>query len=344
MTLLAVSGVSKRYGATLALDRIRLEAPAGSRVAVIGPSGSGKTTLLRLIAGFEAPDEGEVHLDGEMLAKGPAIVPPHLRRVGYVAQDGALFPHLDVAGNLGFGLPAQERHREDRLRALIELVELDAAMLTRRPHELSGGQQQRVALARAMARRPAVMLLDEPFSALDAGLRDSVRQSVMRVLTQAGITAVLVTHDQTEALSFADKLAVLRGGRLVQAGPPQEVYWRPADRETALFLGDATLIEAEFRDGMADCALGALPLAAEPAASRGTLMLRPEQIVLSDAPVGRPARVREAIFRGAQCSVRIALGDDGSGSALAARVSSLDLPAVGDRVFVSVRGPAFPLR
>jgi iron(III) transport system ATP-binding protein len=343
MTQLTIAGVSKHYGPTRALDGVDLVVPAGTRVAIVGPSGSGKTTLLRVIAGFEAPDSGQVTLDGQRLADGPAIAPAHLRRVGYVAQDGALFPHLDVAGNIGFGLPADEPGRPERLRELIALVELDEAMLARKPHELSGGQQQRVALARAMARKPAVMLLDEPFSALDAGLRETVRESVGRVLGQAGIAAVLVTHDQTEALSFAQQLAVMREGRLVQSGLPQDLYWRPRDAETALFLGEAALFEAQIGDGSISCALGTLPAVTGGRRGRGLAMLRPEQLLVSAEPGGLPARVAEVSFRGSQGSVLLALDGNGAAPRVMAHVSSLDLPAIGARVHVTVRGAAFLL-
>ncbi len=189
-----------------ALDNIDLTVAAGSRTAVVGPSGSGKTTLLRIIAGFEIPDAGQVMLEGETLADGPAIVPAHRRGMGIVSQDGALFPHLSVADNIGFGMERGQVDRAEQINALIDMVELDRGMLDRRPHQLSGGQQQRVALARALGRKPRLMLLDEPFSALDTGLRENMRKAVARVLQNAGITTILVTHDQAEALSFADQV------------------------------------------------------------------------------------------------------------------------------------------
>lgn len=344
MTQLVVSDVSKRYGATVALDRVSLSVEAGSRVAVVGPSGSGKTTLLRIIAGFEAPDAGRVTLDGQVLADGPAIAPAHRRRVGYVAQDGALFPHLDVAGNLGFGLPRNAPDRADRLRELMEMVELDPAMLTRRPDELSGGQQQRVALARALARKPALMLLDEPFSALDTGLRETVRQAVGRVLSRAGITSILVTHDQAEALSFADQLAVMRDGRLVQSGRPDELYWRPHDSRTALFLGEGTLIEAEIGDGFVASPLGRLPAPTSGRRGCGTVLLRPEQIVLGPSRSEGPnAIVQSVSFGGSRCFAQLRLAAGETELLLTAQVESIRLPAVGAAVSVEVRGDAWLL-
>jgi iron(III) transport system ATP-binding protein len=346
MSILSIEGVSKRYGETAALDGVSLSVPAGSRTAIVGPSGSGKTTLLRIIAGFEAPDAGRVTLDGTVLANGPAIAAAHKRGVGYVPQDGALFPHLGVAENIGFGLPKAEPDRAARIAELAALVELDQAMLVRKPHELSGGQQQRVALARALARKPALMLLDEPFSALDTGLRESVRHAVARVLEQAGVTAILVTHDQAEALSFADQLAVMRRGRLVQVDTPSGLYWRPVDRDTALFLGDATVLDAEIGDGFADCALGRV--AAETGTRRGPgqIMLRPEQIQLSVVPVAearaRHGLVEEVEFSGALCAIVVAVTGSPAEAPKRVRVrsSGLELPEVGASVRLVVRGQA----
>jgi len=343
MTQLVISDVSKRYGATTALERVSLAVEPGSRVAIVGPSGSGKTTLLRVVAGFEAPEAGTVQVDGQVLADGPAIAPAHRRRIGYVAQDGALFPHIDVAGNLGFGLLRTAPDRAQRLRELMELVELDPTMLTRKPHELSGGQQQRVALARALARKPALMLLDEPFSALDTGLRESVRQAVARVLGKAGITTILVTHDQGEALSFADQLAVMRQGRLVQTGRPYELYWRPVDIETALFLGNAVLFEASIEAVGVSCALGRLAAETGGRRGRGTIMLRPEQFRLSPVGPGPQAVIEDIDFRGGQCAVALRMNHDAAETRFTAHVSSIEPPQIGSTVYVSVNGAAFLL-
>jgi len=340
MTLLTIKDISKRYGPVQALDGIDIEVPAGSRTAVVGPSGSGKTTLLRLIAGFEAPDRGSIVLDDETLADGPSIVPPHRRGIGIVSQDGALFPHLSVAENIGFGIERGADDREKRISSLIDMVELDRAMLSRRPHQLSGGQQQRVALARALARKPRLMLLDEPFSALDTGLRENMRKAVARVLRTAGITAILVTHDQGEALSFADQVAVLRDGRLVQAGTPEALYRFPRDRDTATFLGDAILLPADLGDGFADCALGRVET--DVAARRGPaeIMLRPEQLRLA-AIRGKAAacsgKVADVEFGGAVCTVTLSLV---GGAPLVIKSSSLDLPEIGSTVAITVLGKA----
>ncbi|RDJ09673.1 ABC transporter ATP-binding protein [Rhizobium grahamii] len=343
MTLLTIDRISKRYGHVQALQDISLDVAAGSRTAVVGPSGSGKTTLLRIIAGFEQPDDGRLTLDGEVLADGPVAVPAHKRGIGIVSQDGALFPHLSVADNIGFGFERGAPDRERRIIDLLDMVELDRNMLTRRPHQLSGGQQQRVALARALGRKPRLMLLDEPFSALDTGLRENMRKAVARVLQSAGITAILVTHDQAEALSFADQVAVLREGKLVQAGSPQSVYLQPLDRETALFLGDAVMLPAIVRDGFADCALGRV---AVDGAHKGKveIMLRPEQIrvVPDESAQTYRGRVVEVEFGGATCTVAVSL----EGVALPPimiKTSSVALPERGDHVRLDIAGKAHVL-
>lgn len=345
MTFLAIKNISKRYGPVHALEGIDLTVAAGSRTAIVGPSGSGKTTLLRIIAGFEVPDEGQVTLEGQTLAEGPAIVPAHRRGIGIVSQDGALFPHLSVAENIGFGMERGQSDRAEQINALLDIVELDRGMLARRPHQLSGGQQQRVALARALGRKPRLMLLDEPFSALDTGLRENMRKAVARVLQKAGITTVLVTHDQGEALSFADQVAVLRQGRLVQAGTPQSLYLSPCDRETATFLGDAILLPAELSDGFADCALGRIETGANGRSGRGEIMLRPEQVRFSAVADAEPAslcagNVLDVEFGGAVCTVTLALAEASGLAPLTVKSSSVELPDVGATVHVSVIGKA----
>lgn len=340
MTLLTIDAISKRYGPVQALKDISLEVQAGSRTAVVGPSGSGKTTLLRIIAGFEQPDVGRVTLDGEVLADGPVCVPAHKRGIGIVSQDGALFPHLSVAENIGFGFERGAPDREKRIRDLLEMVELENSMLDRRPHQLSGGQQQRVALARALGRRPRLMLLDEPFSALDTGLRENMRKAVARVLQAAGITAVLVTHDQGEALSFADQVAVLREGKLVQAGTPQTLYLKPRDRETALFLGDAVMLPAIIKNGFADCALGSVPVEGGHQ-GKAEIMLRPEQIrvVVGEDNAKYGGRVVDVEFGGATCTVAVSLAAVALPPILI-KTSSVALPARGDLVRLDIAGKA----
>ena len=284
MTTLDLQAIRKSYGPTTVLGGIDLRVAAGSRTAIVGPSGSGKTTLLRIIAGFEAPDSGSVSLGEALLADGPTIVPAHRRGIGFVPQDGALFPHLTVSENVGFGLPRHAPQRTERIAELMDMVSLDTAMLMRWPHELSGGQQQRIALARALAQRPRLMLLDEPFSALDTGLRASTRKAVAQLLGKAGITTILVTHDQAEALSFADQVAIMRAGLLVQCGDPLELYLRPKDESIASFLGESIVMPAHLTDGWADCALGRVAVNDSLRVGHAQIMLRPEQLQVVEVP------------------------------------------------------------
>jgi iron(III) transport system ATP-binding protein len=279
-TILEVKGLAKSFNEHTVLHDIDLDLQPGTTTAVVGSSGCGKTTLLRLIAGFEVPDAGTITIDGRQVASPESAVAPHRRGVGYVAQDGALFPHLTVGQNIAYGLRGTARGEvRTRVSELLETVSLDPSYASRRPHQLSGGQQQRVALARALARHPVLMLLDEPFSALDTGLRASTRKAVAGLLADAGVTTLLVTHDQEEALSIADQVAVMRDGRFTQVGSPQHVYRQPVDRFTAEFLGDCISLPCTVASGVADCALGRIPV--QPSADDGpaTLMLRPEQLV-----------------------------------------------------------------
>ncbi|UVJ40194.1 ABC transporter ATP-binding protein [Arthrobacter sp. CJ23] len=310
-THLDICAVTKNFGSQAVLKGVDLSVAKGGTTAIVGPSGSGKTTLLRLIAGFEHPATGTISLNGTPVAGGGVWLPAHKRHVGYVAQDGALFPHLTVGQNIAFGLDAAKldggrRAVRTRVQELLEMVSLDAAMAKRRPHQLSGGQQQRVALARALAREPELMLLDEPFSALDAGLRVATRRAVAKVLSDAGVTTILVTHDQAEALSFADQVAIMRGGKLAQIGNPFIVYTRPADRATAEFLGDAVILDAWMEGSLATCSLGGIPVRRPPAQGKVQLMLRPEQIrIASDGPIR--GVVVDTDYFGPETTVRIQL-------------------------------------
>jgi iron(III) transport system ATP-binding protein len=339
VSTLKVEGLSRSFGELRAVDDVSLVVPHGTLTAVLGPSGCGKTTLLRLVAGFLEPDAGTISFDDRVVAGAGRSASPQQRRVGYVPQEGALFPHLDVAANIGFGLPRRSR-RSARVREVLDLVELPASYLERHPHELSGGQQQRVALARALAPEPAVVLLDEPFSSLDASLRETTGRAVVRALRQAGSTAVLVTHDQSEALSLADQVAVMRAGRLIQAGSPVEVYQAPADAHVARFVGGANVLAAHGEGSTARCALGEIRLA-EPTAGDVVVVIRPEQVVLHPADdEAASATVREVNFYGHDADVRLDLLD---GSSLVARVSGQPPPRAGETVSVLVDGAAVAL-
>ncbi len=332
-----IAGLGKAFGAVIVLDGIDLSVPSGSLTVILGPSGCGKTTLLRLIAGFERPDRGTIAIGGQVVCAARQGLPPERRRIGYVAQEGALFPHLTVAENIGFGLSRAARRDRARIAALLALVGLDADLAARGPHQLSGGQQQRVALARALAPEPRVVLLDEPFSALDAGLREGTRRAVAAALAAAGATAILVTHDQDEALSLGTQIAIMRGGRLAQVGPPATLYAAPADRDVANFLGDATFLPATVRDGRATCALGTLPLREPVPDGLAEVMLRPEQIAIAPAGVGGvAARVLGSIYYGKDAVVRLHLA--AADCTITARVPGHTAPPDGATVAVGVSG------
>ncbi|QBR92022.1 ABC transporter ATP-binding protein [Nocardioides euryhalodurans] len=333
MSTVSVRGVHHAFGEVRAVDGVDLVVPQGSLTAVLGPSGCGKTTLLRLIAGFLQPQSGTIAFDDRVVAGEGRSVPPQERRVGYVPQEGALFPHLDVAANIGFGLPRAER-RSDRITEMLDLVELPAAYASRGPHELSGGQQQRVALARALAPRPSVVLLDEPFSSLDASLRASTGRAVARALHAADATAVLVTHDQDEALSLADQVAVMRSGRLVQAARPRELYRSPGDADVARFVGGAAILPATVAGDVATFALGRAPVHGHVADGPTQVVVRPEQVAIGDG--GHDARVDEVSFYGHDAAVRLDLLPDGP--TLVARVPGLLAPEPGSEVAVRVTG------
>jgi iron(III) transport system ATP-binding protein len=334
---LEVGGLGKSFGPTQVLTHLDLTVPRGRLMAVLGPSGCGKTTLLRIVAGFETADAGTVTI-GDTLVAGPRRhLPPERRRVAIVPQEGALFPHLDVSDNIGFGL-AHDRRRPARVARMLEMLEL-VSLQHRMPHELSGGQQQRVALARALAPEPALVLLDEPFNALDTGLRAAVREDVRAALHQVGATAVLVTHDQQEALSMADAVAVMRDGRIVQAGPPADVYRTPADLGVATFVGETVILDGELGEGVVRCALGRLPVRPNGRASgHGHVVLRPEQLVLGPPETGLHARVLHVEFFGHDALVSLAL--DGITDLVRAHTRGPDAPQSGDRVGVTVSGEA----
>ncbi len=348
---LRISAVAKSFDAVPVLRGLDLEVASGSLVAILGASGGGKTTLLRLLCGFERADAGIIAMDGTVVdgtMDGRAVhLRPEQRRVGYVAQDGALFPHLDVTDNILFGLSRANRSDRARAEALLELVGLPTSYAARPPQALSGGEQQRVALARALAPRPRLVLLDEPFSALDASLRAGTRRAVAVALAQAGATALLVTHDQSEALSMGDRVGVLREGRLVQVASPSELYRYPVDGRLARFVGEATLLDGEAVGGVVTCALGRLPLAVPVPDGRVEVMLRPEQVEISapDGVAGRVAAIIATIsYYGHDASLSLAL--PGQDAMLLARIGGIQALGlrVGGEVGVAVRGTvvAFP--
>jgi iron(III) transport system ATP-binding protein len=315
--LLAVEGLACRAGGTRVVDGVRFALAAGELAALLGPSGCGKTTTLRAIAGFHEADAGRVLLRGELVAGDGAALPPERRGIGFVFQDLALFPHLDVAGNVGFGLHRLPRaDRAARVAETLRLFELEG-LAARRPHELSGGQQQRVALARALAPRPPLLLLDEPFSSLDARLRARLRGELRALLKSLGVAALLVTHDQDEAFAFADRIGVMRAGRVEQWDTPYAIYHRPATPFVAGFVGGGRLLRGTPRaDGGIDTALGVLrPVAALPGAKAVDVLVRPDDLRPDpDGPLR--AVVVDAAFRGADTLYRLRLRDGSEVEAL----------------------------
>jgi iron(III) transport system ATP-binding protein len=333
---LEIAGLAKAFGGRLVLRDVDLAVPAGSLTAILGASGSGKSTLLRLIAGFEVPDAGEIRLDGKTLSG----VAPERRGIGYVAQEGALFPHLCVADNITFGLTRAQRRARDRVAELLAMVDLPSAYADRAPQALSGGEQQRVALARALAPRPSLVLLDEPFSALDAGLRAETRRAVAAAIAASGATAILVTHDQEEALSMAAQVGVLQGGRLAQLSAPADLYHRPASPALAGFVGEAVFLPGIARQGQVDCALGTLALADRALAGAVRVMVRPEQIRVFDEPGESrvAAQVGDVRFFGHDALVRFAVRGAGPRANVFARLFSQTLPVSGQTVWLHVAG------
>ncbi|CAL9656713.1 Fe(3+) ions import ATP-binding protein FbpC [Streptomyces sp. enrichment culture] len=347
MAELDITAVHKSFGGVRALCGVDLKVRSGTLTAVLGPSGSGKTTLLRCIAGFETVDAGEIRLDGHRMADPGRTVPPERRKIAVVPQEGGLFPHLTVRGNIAYGLDRHNR-RNGRTEAVLAMVGL-SGFENRMPHQLSGGQQQRVAVARALAPHPPVVLLDEPFSALDAGLRADVRQDVRSALRADGATAVLVTHDQAEALSIADEVAVMHDGRIVQSGPPDLVYSAPADPWVAGFVGEAVWLPAEMTGDRAHTPLGPVPVVTTghcPPTTAGRVLLRPEQIevVAPIAPAAVKATVVRRDFQGHDALLTLRLTD---GTPVLARIfDPASLPhVIGGEVGLRVHGAArtFPV-
>lgn len=335
-TLLSVEGLTKRFhgSGAIAVDGVSLTLARGELMALLGPSGCGKTTTLRLIAGFERPDAGHVRLDDQDITTSP----PERRGIGVVFQDYALFPHLDVMDNVMFGLrrlPRAERRR--RAGEMLELVAMGECA-RRMPHQLSGGQQQRVALARTLATTPRLVLLDEPFSNLDAALRQETRREVRDMLKRAGSSVIVVTHDQEEALAFADRMAVMREGRIEQSGTPDAVYRYPRTEFVARFLGRSNILAGVARGLEAETVIGRLDINTSYTGSV-SLAVRPEQITLTPCAGPCEAVVVGREFRGHDLLYWVQVG--------AVRLLALSGPdrmiAVGSPVRIATVEPAVVL-
>ena len=341
--IIRIESVSKRFGSAIAVDHISLDLRAGEFFCLLGPSGCGKSTLMRLLAGFETPEEGRITLDGADMTR----LPPHRRPLNMMFQSYALFPHMNVARNIAYGLADLPRpEREARVAEMVRLARLDG-METRHPVQLSGGQRQRVALARALARRPRVLLLDEPLGALDRALREETQAELKELQVRLGTTFVMVTHDQDEAMGLADRLGIMQAGRLVQVGTPREIYEEPATRFVAGFIGAANLLEGRIKRHAGGYANVELPGGREiEAAMRGgdlwsevAVMVRPEHLALAAPGIEGPNRldgtVRSATYLGDQVALRVKLegGEDLRLVVPAARAG--DMPERGEAVTVS---------
>lgn len=343
LATVAVDGVSVSYdGHTRAVDEVSVTVEAGSIVSLLGPSGCGKTSLLRAIAGLERPVGGSISIGGRVVSGPGAWIKPEHRSVGMVFQDGALFPHLTVAQNVAFGLnashiEASRSERETRVRELLDLVDL-AGLGDRLPETLSGGQQQRVALARSLAPNPSVLLLDEPFSALDAGLRVHVRAEVARILREIGVTSIFVTHDQDEAFVLGDQVAVMRDGHVEQFGAPDELYRTPVSKWVARFVGEANFVPGRpsGEAGRVDTTLGRVTIAGPPHGGSPEqpveVLVRPEQVALSP---GDTAEITAVEYYGHDVRYELRLAD---GTMLSARTHPDVLRQRGDRVAIAFDG------
>jgi iron(III) transport system ATP-binding protein len=334
-SMIRLDGVTKRFGEVTAVDGASLCVARGEVVALLGPSGCGKTTLLRLIAGFERPDGGTVTVDERLVAAPTAWIAPEARRIGMVFQDYALFPHLTVAGNVGFGVPRRTRAR--RVPELLAIVGLDG--LERRfPHELSGGQQQRVALARALAPSPELVLLDEPWSNVDPFLRESLRAEVAEIIRPLGVTVLLVTHDREEAFTLADRIALMREGSIVQEGTAEELYFAPASRWAAEFVGAANVLEGRIVAGQVETAIGTFAANGASLRSDAKVLVRPELLELEPSPAGAGEVVARE-FRGHDVFYRVLL----DGVELVSQRPSNEVVDLGSRVAIRVHDGRVPV-
>ncbi len=329
MPYLQADDITKRFNGTVALAGVSLAMEQGETLALLGPSGCGKTTLLRVLAGLETPDRGTVMVDEVALTGPDRFVAPEDRRIGMVFQDWALFPHLTVAKNVAFGLDRTEISR-GRTSEALELVGL-TKLATRYPDELSGGQAQRVALARALAPRPRILLFDEPFSNLDAGLRARVRTEVASLMREVRMTSIFVTHDQEEAFVLGDRVAVMRRGRILQAGRPAEVYQYPASPWVATFLGAANVLDGMATNGHVSTLVGDVPLA-RPVRGPCQVIIRPEHLLVGN---GNDGQVSSVEFYGHDTAYEMAF----NGTKLVARVIAAPRFIPGDRVSVTYSGP-----
>ncbi len=343
---LEVHDLTRSFGGRQVVAGVSLAVAAGQVMCLLGPSGCGKSTTLRMIAGVERPDEGRILIDGHQVF-GPGVnLPPEARGVGLMFQDFALFPHLTVAGNVGFGLTCDRAAKAARVGELLEKVNL-SGFGGKHPHELSGGEQQRVALARALAPRPRVMLMDEPFSGLDNRLRDGIRDATLEVLKEEGAAVLLVTHEPDEAMRMADEIALMRAGAVVQRGAPYNIYNAPVDRAAAAFFSDVNVIRGTSRGALTDTPFGAFLTPGHGDGDAVDIVIRPQHLKIDFDRAGRgpnptpmdgtPARgvVQRARYLGRESLVEFKMAFDGS--TLTASVPGVFLPKAGTALWLMIR-------
>ncbi len=343
---LEIRNIVRRLGGRRVVDELSLSIAPGQVTCLLGPSGCGKTTTLRIAAGVDRQDSGEVLVDGGVISDAHWHMPPEKRGIGLMFQDFALFPHLSVAENIGFGLSLGRRQKRRRVEELLERVHLER-FIDAWPHQLSGGEQQRVALARAIAPRPQVMLMDEPFSGLDNRLRDGIRDETLSILKEEETAVLLVTHEPDEAMRMADEIALMRAGRIVQSGAPYNVYNAPKDRAAAAFFSDINVIQGKVQGALTDTPFGQFLAPGVPDGTEVDIVIRPQHIRIDfdrggrgpnpTAEDGTPARgvVERARFMGADSLVEFRMDHDGS--ILKARVPSVFLPKPGTPLWLMLR-------
>ncbi|EAQ12129.1 ABC transporter ATP-binding protein [Maritimibacter alkaliphilus] len=342
---LEITNITRRFGGRPVVDDVSLAVMPGQVTCLLGPSGCGKSTTLRIIAGVERADEGEIRMDGKLIAGGGVLVPPEARGTGLMFQDFALFPHLSVGDNVAFGLSGTRTEKRLRVRELLEKVGLHR-YVDNFPHELSGGEQQRVALARALAPRPKIMLMDEPFSGLDNRLRDGIRDETLAVLKDEGTAVLLVTHEPEEAMRMADEIALMRRGRIVQRGAPYNIYNAPVDREAAAFFSDVNVIKGVVKGALTHTAFGQFLAPGYPDGAEVEIVIRPQHLRIDfdrggqgpaptpDHGVWAPATVARARFVGTESIVDFVMED---ASTLKATVPNVFLPKPGTTLWVAIR-------
>ncbi|MEM8577708.1 MAG: ABC transporter ATP-binding protein [Pseudomonadota bacterium] len=340
---LELKGLTRRFAGRAVVDDVSLSLAPGQVTCLLGPSGCGKSTTLRMVAGIEAPDTGEIWVDGALICDGVTRVPPEQREIGLMFQDFALFPHLDVAGNVGFGL--RGAGKAARVAKMLERVDM-TRHASAFPHELSGGEQQRVALARALAPRPRIMLMDEPFSGLDNRLRDGIRDDTLALLKEEGTGVLLVTHEPEEAMRMADEIALMRDGRIVQSGAPYNVYTSPVDRAATAFFSDINVLHSAVRGALADTPFGDFLAPGHADGTAVDIVFRPQHVSIDfdragigPAPTpatGKAARAQvvRARFLGQDSLVEFAL--EGTDIRVTATVPAVFLPPAGTAMWLSV--------